>query len=55
MSVRFATSDEIDRWNDLILAQPDGGNIFSSYEYAQQKKHGDETYQGANAAGYYHE
>lgn len=40
MSVRFATPDEIARWNDLIIANPDGGNVFSSYEYAQQKKLG---------------
>ena len=37
MSVRFATQDEIARWDELIVANPDGGNIFSSYEYAQQK------------------
>jgi lipid II:glycine glycyltransferase (peptidoglycan interpeptide bridge formation enzyme) len=40
MSVRFATSEEISRWNSFILANPDGGNIFSSYEYAQQKETG---------------
>jgi len=37
MTARFATSDEIARWNELILANPDGGNVFSSYEYLQQK------------------
>ncbi|MFZ2125984.1 MAG: peptidoglycan bridge formation glycyltransferase FemA/FemB family protein [Candidatus Microsaccharimonas sp.] len=37
MSVRFATPAEIARWNELILSNPDGGNVFSSYEYAQQK------------------
>lgn len=37
MTARFATADEITRWNELILANPDGGNVFSSYEYAQQK------------------
>jgi lipid II:glycine glycyltransferase (peptidoglycan interpeptide bridge formation enzyme) len=41
MSVRFATPAEIAHWNDLIIGNPDGGNIFSSYEYAQQKKLGD--------------
>lgn len=37
MPVRFATPEEITKWNDLILANPDNGNVFSSYEYAQQK------------------
>lgn len=37
MSVRFATQDEISRWNELIISNPDGGNVFSSYEYGQQK------------------
>jgi len=37
MVTRFATSDEIARWNELILNNPDGGNVFSSYEYLQQK------------------
>jgi lipid II:glycine glycyltransferase (peptidoglycan interpeptide bridge formation enzyme) len=37
MTARFATPDEIARWNELIIANPDGGNVFSSYEYLQQK------------------
>jgi lipid II:glycine glycyltransferase (peptidoglycan interpeptide bridge formation enzyme) len=37
MAVRFATSEEISHWNELIINNPDGGNVFSSYEYAQQK------------------
>lgn len=37
MAVRFATPEEISRWNELIINNPDGGNVFSSYEYAQQK------------------
>ena len=40
MSVRFATPKEILNWNSHILANPDGGNVFSSYEYAQQKETG---------------
>ncbi|HEY8992818.1 MAG TPA: peptidoglycan bridge formation glycyltransferase FemA/FemB family protein [Candidatus Microsaccharimonas sp.] len=40
MSVRFATSEEISRWDSFILTNPDGGNVFSSYEYAQQKETG---------------
>ncbi len=39
MSVRFATSDEISRWDDLLITSPDGGNIFSTKEYALQKAH----------------
>lgn len=40
MIVRFANEHEIKKWNSLILANPDGGNIFSSYEYAMQKETG---------------
>jgi lipid II:glycine glycyltransferase (peptidoglycan interpeptide bridge formation enzyme) len=38
MTARYATSGEIADWNTHILANPDGGNVFSSYEYAEQKK-----------------
>lgn len=38
MSVRIATTEEIDRWDELLIAQPDGGNIFSSKVYAEQKE-----------------
>lgn len=38
MTARYATSEEISRWNDLITQNPDGGNIFSSYEYSEIKK-----------------
>lgn len=41
MTARFATDEEIARWDTLILANPDGGNVFSSYEYAQQKLMGE--------------
>jgi len=37
MTARYATPDEIANWNTLILANPDGGNVFSSTEYIQQK------------------
>ncbi len=37
MSIRPATSEELARWDDLITASPDGGNIFSSKVYAEQK------------------
>jgi hypothetical protein len=40
MAIRFATPDEIANWNEHILANPDGGNIFSSYEFAMQKETG---------------
>ena len=40
MTARFATPDEIKHWNELILKNPDGGNAFSSYEYAMQKETG---------------
>lgn len=40
MIVRFATHEEIAHWDDLIIANPDGGNVFSSFEYAMQKETG---------------
>ena len=36
--IRFAEKTEIDAWDTHILANPDAGNIFQSYEFAQQKK-----------------
>lgn len=44
MSVRFATSEEISNWDSLILSNPDGGNVFSSFEYAEQKESGGYTH-----------
>lgn len=38
MTARYATSEELSRWNDLIIQNPDGGNVFSSYEYSEIKK-----------------
>lgn len=40
MTVRFATKEEIKDWNKHILANPDGGNVFASYEFAMQKETG---------------
>jgi lipid II:glycine glycyltransferase (peptidoglycan interpeptide bridge formation enzyme) len=40
MTIRFANTDEITQWNDLILANPDGGNVFQGHEFAQQKQLG---------------
>lgn len=38
MEIRFATDDEIKRWNEVILANPDGGNVFQGLEFAKQKQ-----------------
>lgn len=40
MNVRFASKKEIGQWDEHLLANPDGGNIFASYEFAMQKKLG---------------
>ena len=40
MNARFAAEHEINNWNNLIINNPDGGNIFSSYEFAYQKESG---------------
>jgi len=40
MTVRFATQSEINNWNQHIIANPDGGNMFASYEFAMQKETG---------------
>jgi len=36
--IRFAEKTEINAWDTHILANPDAGNLFQSYEFAQQKK-----------------
>jgi lipid II:glycine glycyltransferase (peptidoglycan interpeptide bridge formation enzyme) len=41
--IRFADQTEIDDWNTHILANPDDGNVFQSYEFAEQKRLGDWT------------
>lgn len=38
MDIRLATDDEIARWNDRILTNPDGGNVFQGREFAEQKR-----------------
>lgn len=38
--IRFALRDEIKSWNRRILANPDGGNVFQGYEFAEQKELG---------------
>jgi lipid II:glycine glycyltransferase (peptidoglycan interpeptide bridge formation enzyme) len=40
MTIQFASPDHITDWNDHILTNPDHGNVFQSYEFAQQKKLG---------------
>jgi lipid II:glycine glycyltransferase (peptidoglycan interpeptide bridge formation enzyme) len=40
MTIRFATADESKNWNQLVLANPDRGNIFQGAEFAEQKKLG---------------
>ena len=38
MNIRFAEPTEIEKWNNLILKNPDGGNFLQGYEFAEQKK-----------------
>jgi Uncharacterized protein involved in methicillin resistance len=38
MTARYATDEEISRWDVLILQNPDKGNVFSSYEYSEIKR-----------------
>jgi lipid II:glycine glycyltransferase (peptidoglycan interpeptide bridge formation enzyme) len=37
MTARFATEEEIVRWNDRIVANPDGGNLLQGKEFIEQK------------------
>lgn len=37
MPIRFATDSEINKWNDLITQNPDGGDIFQTREFADIK------------------
>jgi len=38
MIARYATDEEISRWDSLILQNPDQGNVFSSVEYSEIKR-----------------
>ncbi len=40
MNFRFATPDQTEQWNQLILSNPDQGNVFQGAEFAEQKKMG---------------
>ncbi len=37
MSIRIASSTELVKWNGLIIANPDGGNILQGREFIEQK------------------
>lgn len=43
MTARYATPEEISNWDALVLKNPDGGNVFSSFEYSEIKKLTDYT------------
>jgi len=38
MTTRFATQEEVDQWNVLVLANPDQGGVFQGFEFAEQKR-----------------
>ncbi|MBC7764813.1 peptidoglycan bridge formation glycyltransferase FemA/FemB family protein [Microbacteriaceae bacterium] len=38
MNVRYANEDEIKRWDELLVANADGGNVFQSTEVAETKR-----------------
>ncbi len=38
MTIRFATDDEIAKWDELITGNPDGGNVFQSTHLAETKR-----------------
>lgn len=40
MTIRFANKNELATWNQAILTNPDGGNVFQSLEYSNLKKRG---------------
>lgn len=40
MTARYATSEEIAKWNQYLVSGPDGGNVFASYQFAMQKETG---------------
>ncbi len=37
MEIRFAHEDEVARWNDLVILNPDHGNVFQGKEFAEHK------------------
>ena len=38
MTTRFATPDEVARWDDFLVQNPDGGNVFQSMRLAESKR-----------------
>lgn len=40
MTFRFASSDEIATWDNRVIANPDGGNVFQSAVFAEVKQRG---------------
>ncbi|MDO4872107.1 MAG: peptidoglycan bridge formation glycyltransferase FemA/FemB family protein [bacterium] len=38
MEIRFANDEEIRNWDNLILKNPDGGNVFQSFEMTEFKR-----------------
>lgn len=40
MTMRFATSEETNTWNEKILQNPDGGDILQSVQFAQMRELG---------------
>lgn len=38
MSIRFATDQETEHWDELLTKNPDGGNVFQSTEVAETKR-----------------
>lgn len=40
MDIRFATDDEMYDWDNRVIANPDGGNVFQGFELAEQKRLG---------------
>lgn len=40
MNIRLATDEEIKKWDDLLVENPDGGNVFQTSDVAETKRHG---------------
>jgi lipid II:glycine glycyltransferase (peptidoglycan interpeptide bridge formation enzyme) len=40
MTLRFATTEEVARWDQLIVANPDGGTVFQGEVFAELKRRG---------------
>lgn len=38
MTAHYASPEDINRWDELVLNNPDGGNVFSSFDYSEIKK-----------------